>query len=347
LKRPGDFILERYLQGRFECLCRKGTSMRTSSNQPLQAGQALGHYQLIRPLDQRPATEVWQALHIDLQVNLALKIIPRNLPVEEYLRYEQRLREEARILASLHHPHIVGYRDYLRGRDFYALVLQYAPGGSVARHYYPGRKLPLSLIRFYTWQIANALQAVHERGLVHRDVKPGNILLLGPHYALLTDFGLAMYAATGYPRKLYTGGTAPYMAPEQFRGQPCPASDQYSLAICVYEWLTGHRPFASDAARTQRRRRHQDLVSVRAYRPELSDTVNEILRIALHPDPELRYPTVLDFARQFVGITRTARPPLVKRMLYDRGRPVTQRVALLPSTLPFASIVDMPALSLS
>lgn len=297
--------------------------MRIRPGTHLEAGQAVGHYQLVQLLDQRSMTEVWQGQHIRLHAPVALKILRWDgLQEDESLHHERRLQHEAQVLANLHHQHIVGFRDYLVWRNFYVLVMQYAPGGSVARYHANNRRLPLSLIRLYTWQISHALYALHRRGLIHRDVKPGNILLLSPRYALLADFGLAMYEfLPGQQPRPYKGGTASYMAPEQHRGYPCPASDQYGLATSIYEWLTGQRPFLGDVERMMRRRAQAAPRSVRLFRPELSTAVDEILRIALHPDPTRRYPTVLDFARDFVNVTRTARPPLVRRLPYYQRVP--------------------------
>ena len=286
-------------------------------NSQLQEGQALGHYQLIQLLDRRRAVEIWRGQHISLPIQVALKILVRNgSPTEEYQRVERRLRNEALMLEGIRHQHIVVFRDYLLGRDFQALVIEYAPYGSASYHHGTGRKLPLGLVRLYTQQIGQALSALHQRGIIHRDVKPGNILLAHPRHALLADFGLAMYE---YVPVSLRGGTPSYMAPEQYYGSPGVASDQYSLATSVYEWLTGQRPFSGTTERMMRHRERFFPASVRTFRPELSEAIDAILRRALDPDPVRRYPDVLDFARAFVETTRTSRPPLVRRLLYYRG----------------------------
>lgn len=287
----------------------------------LDAGQSLGHYQLVQRLDQGHRAEVWLAQHVNLQVPVVLKILLQaGRSAEAYQRDGRFLQNEAQVLAGLHHHYIVGYRDYIEGRNFRALAMEYAPRGSVVHFHGAGRKLSLFLIRLYVSQIGRALHTLHRRGQIHRDVKPGNILLLNQHHALLADFGLAIDDPVGiYPQKRYTGGTAPYMAPEQYRGEPCAASDQYSLAISVYEWLTGHRPFSSGMTRDGHRRERAIPRSVRIERPELPIAVDKIIWTALHPDPAQRYPGILDFAREFVGVTRVARPPLMRRLPYYRG----------------------------
>lgn len=292
----------------------------------LQAGDTVEHYQLTELLDRRRGVEVWRGQDSSRHTQVALKILlcARCSP-EHYQRVEQRLRNEALMLKGLRHPHIIGFHDYLEGQNYHALVLDYAPSGSVLYHHGSGRKLPLSLVRTYTTQIGEALDCLHQRRLVHCDVKPSNMLLARTRHILLADFGVTMYS---YAQTRYQGGTPHYMAPEQYDGAPCAASDQYGLAISVYEWLTGHLPFFGGAEAMRRRREQAIPRSVCFFRPELPQAVDRILRIALHPDPLQRYPGVSEFASEFARITRTARPPLVKRIPYYRGARYSEGVLL-------------------
>lgn len=311
--------------------------MRLYPGTHLAAGQFFKHYQLIQSLDKRPGSEIWHAQHIMLQVPVVLKILlAEQYTSDEYLRAVHLLRNEARMLAGLHHHHIIGYRDYIEGRNFCALVLEYAPYGSVAQRHGFGRKLPLLLVRLYVAQISRALYSLHRNDQIHRDVKPGNFLLLNKHHAVLADFELAIDDLShDYERKRYTGGTIPYMAPEQYHGLPCAASDQYSLAVCAYEWLTGHRPFSGESEEMMTRYTTRVPRSVRLERPELPTAIDQIMWTALHPDPARRYPSVIDFARTFIETTQKAHPPLLKRWPYYRSAPWRGiRADEAPSTLP-------------
>jgi serine/threonine protein kinase len=315
--------------------------MNTYTDTRLRAGRALGHYQLIRLLDRKRAIEVWQAQHIELHTAVALKVLQRSaLQEDELLSHEIRLHNEARVLSDFHSPHIVGFHDYRLSRNFRYIVIQYAPYGSVGQYYPAGRKLSLSLICLYTWQVAYALSLLHQQELIHRDVKPGNILLLHPRHALLADFGLVLRdPALSHRRKLYAGGTTAYMAPEQYHGYPCPASDQYSLAICVYEWLTGHQPFSGELAQMMHQREHFYPVPASTFRPELSSRVDEILQTALDRDPAQRYPTVRDFARTLIEEIRNLPPSPSRRSKpqsgqHRRTRETADLERQLPATLP-------------
>lgn len=309
--------------------------MNISEETYLQTGRRLGPYQLLSPLDQRGAIEVWQAQHIDAHIPIALKILRRDgLWEEELQHHEMRLHDEARVLASLHHPHIVKYYGYGVSRHVRYIAMQYAARGSVIRYHSQGRKLPLSLVRFYVWQIGHALYSLHQRGLIHRDVKPGNILLLHSRHALLADFGLAMSdPSLRYPRSLHGGGTTAYMPPEQYHGLPCRASDQYGLATCVYEWLTGHRPFSGETELMMSRREHFKPLQVSKFRPELPSAVDEIILTALHRDPTRRHATVLEFARKLVDATRVSGSPRQRKQSYIQDA-LASDLARLPTGLP-------------
>src|SRR5207302_1236655 len=127
------------------------------------------------------------------------------------------------------------------------LVMEYAVGGTLLQRHPRGTKLPLDRLDSYVCQLASALQYAHDHHVIHRDVKPENVLLRADGTLLLSDFGIAKVLEQSSLVSLQAPGTPAYMAPEQSRGKPCPASDQYSLAVMIYEWLTGRLPFQGAA----------------------------------------------------------------------------------------------------
>jgi serine/threonine protein kinase len=155
-----------------------------------------------------------------------------------------------------------------------------------------------SLVVSYIKPVAAALQYAHDRRVIHRDVKPENMLLGDQQRLFLSDFGIATMAhSTASMKQVDHSGTAHYMAPEQFEGHPRPASDQYALAIVVYEWLTGSRPFQGDSFMAIGM---QHLVapvpSLRAKNPALSEPVEQAVLTALTKDPKNRFVSIQAFA---------------------------------------------------
>src|SRR2546423_329442 len=133
-------------------------------------------------------------------------------------------------------------RDHLPLLPF--LVMEYAPGGTLRKRHPKGERLPLPTFVAYVQQVAEALQYAHDQRLIHRDVKPDNLLLGRQGEILLSDFGIALLAHSSRSQRTEDiVGTVSYMAPEQIQGHPCQASDQYALGVIAYEWLSGIRPF--------------------------------------------------------------------------------------------------------
>ncbi len=175
-------------------------------------GQCLGHYRLIQRLGQGGFAEVYLAEHIHLKTQIAVKVL-LTLLAEEAV---ETFRREAQTIARLRHPSIVQVHDFGITGNMAYLVMDYAPHGTL-RHLHPkGSRLPLVTIVNYVKQVAEALQYAHEQRLIHRDVKPENILL-GPRYeVLLSDFGIALIAHRSTSRSTQdVAGTIVYMAPEQ------------------------------------------------------------------------------------------------------------------------------------
>src|SRR5579875_1728395 len=210
------------------------------SHQRGREGQQFGNYRLLQLLGRGGYGEVYLGEHLYLQTQVAVKVLAAS--PEQWVR--DLIRTEARTHARLDHPNIVRILDFGFEQDVPYLVMAYAPGGTLRTLHPRGTPLPLRRITFYVYEIAKALQYAHDQKVIHRDVKPEN-LLLGPGNTIqLSDFGLAVVAHQTHSLSEQDAlGTTMYMAPEQARGHARPASDQYALGVLVYEWLTGYPPF--------------------------------------------------------------------------------------------------------
>ena len=258
-------------------------------------GQLLGNYRLIQSLGRGGYAEVYLGEHVRLNTQAAIKVLHARLVNNEEV---DRFQEEGRILASLVHPHIVRVFDFDVVQDTPFMVMEYAPNGSLRRRHPKGERLTLSTILSYVKQVADALQYAHDQHFVHRDIKQENMLLGRNGEVLLSDFGTALVAQnTGYQNALEdVVGTVAYMAPEQFQGKSRPASDQYSLAVVVYEWLTGELPFHGSGTEVAIQHSVAPVPSLRNKAPDISPPVEQIVMKALSKDYHERFPRVQDFA---------------------------------------------------
>jgi serine/threonine protein kinase len=249
--------------------------------------------------------EVWQASDTRLDRTVAVKILKAELSGDaEFLH---RFRTEARMTASLNHPGIAAVHDY--GETIFDgdlsiayLVMELVDGdplaGLLAKHGRLSAEFTLDMLE----QAGNALQAAHSHGLVHRDVKPGNILVTSAGQVKITDFGVAKAAdAAPVTRSGMVMGTAHYIAPEQALGHPAePASDVYSLAVCGYECLAGHRPFLSENAVTVAMMHIRDLAP--PLPPDVPPAARAVIEATLVKDPRQRYNSGGEFAAAVAAV---------------------------------------------
>lgn len=255
-------------------------------------GQRFGSYRLLRLIGEGGFAQVYLGEHIHLQTQAAIKVLTTTLTKEEIAQF----RNEARLMMNMNHPHIIRVLDFGIQGAVPFLVMSYAPGGSLRGKYPRGSRLPFGEVVFSVNQIASALQYIHDRKLIHRDVKPENLLITQDGSIALSDFGIAVVAHS--ERSLSQediGGTGVYMAPELFEGKPRTASDQYALGIVAYEWLTGTPPFRGSI--TQLAHQHA-LTPPRPLREQVtvSSQVEAVILRALAKDPRARFPTVKHFA---------------------------------------------------
>ena len=256
-------------------------------------GQQLGNYRLIQLLGQGNFSEVYLGEHMHLHTLAALKVLHGRLAsqdVEGFLC-------EARTLAHLRHPHIVQVLDFGVEGTTPFLVMDYAPHGNLRQRHPKGTLLSLDTVVAYVRQVAEALQYAHQGKLIHRDIKPENMLLGRSNEVLLSDFGIAvMIQSSRKPQVQDTAGTIAYMAPEQLRGKPRPASDQYALGVVVYEWFCGDRPFHGTFAELYSQHLSVAPPPLHERVPAIPVAVEQVVSKALAKDPKERFSSVLAFA---------------------------------------------------
>lgn len=213
-------------------------------------GRPFGQYRLLTLIGRGGMGEVWRAHDINTDRVVALKVLPPHLADDEI--FQKRFRREARMAAGLYEPHVVPIHGYGEIDGHLYVDMRLIVGEDLETMLSRGPLDPSRAVAIIE-QVASALQAAHRDGLIHRDVKPSNILVTENDFAYLIDFGIAHTAgATGLTNTGSTVGTWAYMAPERFSaGDPDPRSDVYALACVLHQMLTGQRPFPGDSVEQQ------------------------------------------------------------------------------------------------
>ncbi len=273
-----------------------------------RVGEQLGKYRLTRFLGQGGFAEVYLG---EDQVNgdlVAIKVVHAQLTSNDLGRFNA----EVQTVTRLDHPHIIHLRESGTERGTPFLVMDYAPGGTLRELHPRKTPLPLTTVLEYVQQVAAALQYAHDQKLIHRDIKPENMLLGAQGQVLLTDFGIALIAQSSHSQSLKeAAGTAAYMAPEQIQGKPRPASDQYALAVVVYEWLTGELPFQGSLTEMVAQHLAMTPPSLRGKVPTLPEAIEQVVLAALAKDPKARFPSVGAFAEALEQASQGKLSPLL------------------------------------
>ena len=265
--------------------------------------EALPRYEIGGELGQGAFGVVRSGRHRQLGRDVAIKQLPPVFAADPAVR--ERFAAEARVLASLDHPHIVPIFDYVEREGLCALVMEHLPGGSVRLRQQEGMT-PQQACAIALATCA-ALDFAHERGVLHRDIKPDNLLFTANRMLKVTDFGIAkVVGATMATRVGETLGTPAYMAPEQCLGRPPgPGTDIYATGVMLYELLAGHLPFSDDgdALALLYRHVHEAPPPLAAAAPDLPEGLGFTVMRAMAKDPADRYPTAEAFG---VALAETA-----------------------------------------
>ncbi|HSG82262.1 MAG TPA: protein kinase [Gemmatimonadota bacterium] len=312
-------------------------SFPTDLRQALQMATA-GEYEIHHELGRGGMGSVFLAREVGLDRLVAIKVLPPNLMFDEGLI--ERFKREARMVAKLHHPNIIPVYRVHHSHNLAFYTMHFVPGRSLAEIMGPNRIPSLQEVERVLLEAAAGLGYAHKRGVIHRDVKPANILIDAEGHVHLTDFGIAK-ALVGSTHLTETGaviGTPQYMAPEQCEGRMVDGrADQYSLAAVGYQLLTGQPPFVSDSMKELL---YHHLFTpprpLNAVRPETPLPLRDAIHKALSKDPADRFDTMEDFRLAVEG----KGPPIYVPWLDEKGD--RRRTTPVPGPHPYRRSGDPP-----
>lgn len=274
-------------------------------------GQTVGKYKILSSLGSGGFGTVYLAEDTWIDKKVAIKV-----PHRQNVDFGSLLREP-RLLASLSHPNIVSILTAEKESNVFFIVMEYVPGETLEAIIAREGSLDLRRTLDYTCQICNALDHAHQQGVIHRDLRPGNVLVTEHGLAKVADFGTSRFIeATAHGTTVI--GSPPYMAPEQFHGKAVFASDIYSLGISMYQMLTGVMPYETPAPGDLAKLMSGELVSPpRLRNPKIPNAINDIVMKAVAPKVNSRYQRAAD---------------LLQDLLAARGRPA--QPAAPPKVVP-------------
>ena len=261
-----------------------------------------GRYRVERTLGQGGMAAVYLAHDAELERPVAIKLLAEHLATDEAFR--QRFLREARMAAKLSHPNIVHVYDQGEedGRPF--IVMEYVEGGTLGDELHQNGPLAPARVVDLALQICGGLEHAHASGLVHRDVKPGNLLLRADGTVKIADFGIARAAqATRLTQIGGVLGTAAYLAPEQAAGeQVTAAADIYSLGCVLFELLTGRTPYVFETLpELVVKQREEPITPMRELRPEVPATLEAAVMHCLARNPEYRPASAAELAQELAA----------------------------------------------
>lgn len=298
------------------------------------SGQYLGRYRLTERLGEGGMAVVYKGYDTRLERDVAVKIIRSGaFPTDTLGEILKRFEREAKSLAKLSHPNIVKVYDYGEHEGEPYLVMEYLPGGTLKKLL--GKSQPWQDALRLILPVARGVSYAHQRGVLHRDIKPANVLMTDGGEPMLSDFGIAKLFG-GDQTTTLTGsgmaiGTPDYMAPEQWTGVTSPQSDLYSLAIVLYEMVTGRKPYEADTpAELLIKQATQPLPSPREFAVDLPEAVEQVLLTSLAREPKDRFENIAAFIKALeyldvtasIALSHAPKKPIEKTVELHPPKPV-------------------------
>jgi serine/threonine-protein kinase len=258
-------------------------------------GQTLGKYRIVSALGSGGFGTVYLAEDTWIDKKVAIKV-----PHKQHLDFREMIKEP-RLLAAMNHPNIVALLTAEKEGDTFFIVMEYIAGETLEQRIARDGALDLSQALDFTCQMCNAVDHAHASGILHRDLRPGNMLISESGMLKVSDFGTSRFleiAAHGTT----VIGSPPYMAPEQFHGKAVFASDVYSIGVTMYEMLTGALPYNTPAPSDLDRLMRGELVTPpRLKNRNIPKAINDIVMRALHVDLTTRYPRAGELLRDVLA----------------------------------------------
>src|SRR5688572_9389139 len=262
-------------------------------------GQVIGKYKILSTIGSGGFGMVYLAEDIWIDKKVALKV-----PHKQSLDFGELLREP-RLLATLNHPNIVTILTAEKQENVFFIVMEFVPGETLESIIARGGALDVPAALDYTCQICNAVDHAHQHGVLHRDLRPSNVIVTGSGLLKVADFGTSRFleiAAHGTT----VIGSPPYMAPEQFRGKAVFASDTYSLGVTMFQMLTGLLPYDTPSpADLDRLMRGDLLISSRLKNPKVPKVIDDIVLKAMAPEIHARYARAGDLLDDVLAVRST------------------------------------------
>jgi serine/threonine protein kinase len=266
-------------------------------------GKQVGPYRILEKIGQGGMGVVYKAVHTQLEQEVAIKV-----PAPEYAQdpsMRERFIAEAKLQAKLSHPHVVNVFNYLQDESNVFLVMEYIKGPTLEQRLATIGRIPPQEALLICQDVLAALCFMHSRGVIHRDIKPGNIMFTDTGVVKVTDFGIAKVAGEkGRTKTAMQIGTLCYMSPEQIQGKPAGvASDLYTLGVTLYQMVTGKLPFHGDSEYSIMRAHIEEAPAppweIQAH---ISPGLGRVILKAIEKKPEHRYQNAREFAEALAGL---------------------------------------------